>query len=479
VTSEAPIVAESLGDAGFRADYNTRYAYVAGAMYKAIASDRLVIAMGRAGLLSYFGSGGLSFAKLEAALRTIRAELSCGEPYGMNLLCDMEHPETEERTVDLFLRHGVTCVEAAAFMQITPALVRFRASGLQRDRDGNVRATTRILAKVSRPEVAAVFMQPPPEAMVRQLVERGLISARQAELSSAVPMAEDICVESDSGGHTDQGVALAILPVMFALRDEMMQRHRFGKRIRVGAAGGIGTPYAAAAAFIMGADFVLTGSINQCTVEAGTSDTVKDMLQSVRIQDTEYVPAGDMFEIGAKCQVMRRGSLFPARANKLYDLYQRHASLDEIDLKTRTQIQEKFFKRSFADVWNETRSHYERVHPQKLAAIESNPKQIMALVFKWYFVHTTRLAMTGDPADRVDFQVHCGPAMGSLNQWLKDTELEPWRQRHVVAIADRLMRATADFLNQRISSLTRRSVYEGRVGAGLAGVVQDLTEEMS
>lgn len=79
------------------------------------------------------------------------------------------------------------------------------------------------------------------------------------------------------------------------------------QKIRVGAAGGIGTPEAAAAAFILGADFIVTGSINQCTVEAGTSEIVKDLLQEINVQDTEYAPAGDMFELGAKVQVLKKG----------------------------------------------------------------------------------------------------------------------------------------------------------------------------
>ena len=121
-----------------------------------------------------------------------------------------------------------------------------------------------------------------------------------------------------TGGHTDQGVALALMPAMFRLRDDLMARHRYHRKIRVGAAGGIGTPHAAAAAFVMGADFILTGSINQCTVEAGTSDAVKDMLQEINVQDTAYAPAGDMFEIGARVQVLKKGLFFPARANKLH-----------------------------------------------------------------------------------------------------------------------------------------------------------------
>lgn len=60
----------------------------------------------------------------------------------------------------------------------------------------------------------------------------------------------------------------------------------------------------------------MTGSINQCTVEAGTSDDVKDLLQQLNIQDTDYAPAGDMFEMGAKIQVMKKGVFSrPGRIN--------------------------------------------------------------------------------------------------------------------------------------------------------------------
>ncbi len=70
----------------------------------------------------------------------------------------------------------------------------------------------------------------------------------------------------------------------------------------MGAAGGIGTPEAAAAMFVMGADFILTGSINQCTVEAATSDAVKDLLQGMNVHDTDYAPSGELFELGSRCR---------------------------------------------------------------------------------------------------------------------------------------------------------------------------------
>jgi len=447
------ITAESLGSAEFRQDYGLRYAYLSGAMYKGIASKELIVAMGKAGMMGFLGTGGMELGEIEVAIQYAKRELAGGQPFGMNLLSDPEHPELEERTVDLFLKQDIRYVEAAAFMSITPSLVRWRLSGLKRAANGEIERPRRTLAKVSRPEVAAAFMQPAPDAIVRELLAAGKIAPSEAELARSVPVADEICVEADSGGHTDQGVAYALMPAMLVLRDEMMSQYRYGRRIKVGAAGGIGTPHAAAAAFIMGADFVITGSINQCTVEAGTSAAVKDLLQELNVQDTAYAPAGDMFEIGARVQVAKRGLFFAARANKLFELYQRHNSLDEIDLKTRQQIQERYFKRSFEDVWRETSAHYLRTQPRKLADIEKNPKQKMALIFKWYFVHTTRLAMRGSEEQKVDYQIHCGPAMGSFNQWVKGTPLQTWRNRHVADIGQKILAGAANVLKERFNSM--------------------------
>ena len=459
------VSAGRLGSAQFRAAYGVKYAYCAGAMYKGIASAELVIAMGRAGLMSFFGTGGLSLAEVEATLQRIARELPAGAPFGMNLLNSLDQPELEERTVALYLQHGVRCVEAAAYMQVSPALVWYRLSGVRRSVDGRIDIPNKVLAKVSRPEVAIGFMEPAPPAIVDRLVQAGRLTAAEAALAASVPMADDICVEADSGGHTDQGVALALLPAMLALKNQTMAERRYATPLRVGAAGGIGTPTAAAAAFTMGADFIVTGSINQCTVEAGISDAVKDLLQDAGVQDTDYAPAGDMFELGAKVQVLKKGLFFPARANKLYELYQRHGSLDEIDEKTRRQIQDKYFRRSFDEVWQETKAYYLRSGRKSLDELERHPKQKMALVFKWYFTHSSRLAREGADEQRVDYQVHCGPALGAFNAWVKGSELEPWRNRHVADIGCRIMEGAAQHLNQWLGGLMQPET----VDAALSG----------
>ena len=457
------ITPASLGSEGFKHDYGIKYAYVAGAMYKGIASKELVVAMGRAGFIGYLGTGGLRMPDIEEALAYIQSDLKDGQAYGANLLCNLAQPEVEDQTVEIYFKYGVRHIEAAAYVKMTPSLVRYRLKGMHRGQDGTIRAPHRILAKVSRPEVAETFMSPAPERLVAPLVASGQLTKGEAECGQHIPISEDICVEADSGGHTDQGVAYVLMPAMMKLREEHMVKHNYSKKIRVGAAGGIGTPAAAAAAFVLGADFILTGSINQCTVEGGTSDVVKEMLQDINVQDTAYAPAGDMFELGAKVQVLKKGVFFAARANKLYQLYTRHNSLDEIDERTRKQIQEKYFKRSFEEVWKETRAFYLKDNPDEIEKAERNSKQKMALIFKWYFVHTTRLAMTGSEEQRVDYQVHTGPALGAFNQWVKDTDLASWKNRHVAEIAEKLMQGTADLLNQRFGDLiTKTEILQRR-----------------
>jgi len=449
--SKAPLItAERLGSEAFRQDYGIRYAYVAGAMVKGIASEALVIRMGRAGLLAFFGTGGLSLAAIAEAIQVIQSALCNGEAYGMNLLCNLAKPERELETVDLFLRYGIRNIEASAFMQITPALVKFRLTGLHQDVSGKPAARHRLMAKISRPEIAEQFLRPAPEEIVRLLLAQGELTEEEAALSQSVPLASDLCVEADSGGHTDMGNASVLLPAIMRLRDHLQQHYQYRQPVRVGAGGGIGTPESAASAFVLGADFILTGSINQCTVEAGTSDTVKDMLQDINVQDTDYAPAGDMFELGAKIQVLRKGVFFPARANKLYELWRNHDALGAIDEATRKQIQNKFLGRSFDEVYRETRDYYLTELASEIDRAERNPKAKMALIFRWYFIHSMRLAAAGDMSQRVNFQIHCGPALGAFNQWVKDSPLQNWRQRHVDQLAEKLMNETAEFLQYRL-----------------------------
>ena len=452
--SSGEVGASQLGSPAFRQDYEVGLAYVAGAMVKGIASVDVVSRLANSGMLAFYGSGGMAIDQIDWAIDQIKAAAP-GRLFGVNLLHNPEQPGAEMALVDLLLSKGVRAIEASAFMELSAAVVRYRLSGAYEDAEGRVRSRHFVMAKISRPEIARRFMGACPEKLVTQLFEQGLITAEQASLAPRLSVSSDVTVEADSAGHTDMGALVTLLPSLLALRDQVEREQELGARIRVGAAGGLATPQAIAVAFVMGADYVVTGSINQCSPQAGTSDIVKDLLSKADVRDTTYGPAGDMFELGARIQVLKKGVLFPARANRLYDLWRRHESLDEIDNKTRLEIQNKFLGRSFDDVWHETRAYYERVMPSEVDRA-SQPRARMALVFKWYFVHSMRLALAGDPSQKANYQIHCGPSMGAFNQWVKGTALEDWRARDVDMIAQTLMNHAAIYLSQQISNLQIR-----------------------
>ncbi|MDB2407960.1 PfaD family polyunsaturated fatty acid/polyketide biosynthesis protein [Jannaschia sp.] len=448
------IAPETLGSAAFRADYGLTQAYMAGAMVKGISSAAMVIRMARAGRLAVYGTGGQPEEEIDARLTEIAAAVPEGAAWGVNMLSAHGDVEHETAFVARLLRHGVRIVEASAFMEVTDALVEFRLSDLDADAQGRPIARSRIIAKISRPEVAAAFLAPPDPAVVDRLLQAGRITPEAAALAPQLPVASDVTVEADSGGHTDMGVTSTLLPAIAGLRDRLQAQHRFAQPVRVGSAGGIGTPEAAACAFLLGADYIVTGSINQCTVEASTSDAVKDVLAKLGVQDTAYAPAGDMFEMGAKVQVLRKGVFFPARASRLYDLWRNHGALDELPSEVRADIQTKYLGRSFDDVFEETRAHYLRADPSVAARAERDPKLRMALIFRWYFVRSMRLALTGDTAHRVDWQVYCGPALGAFNQWAAGGPFDNWRTRHVDDLADALMEGAARYLERRLGVLS-------------------------
>ncbi|MBT2459202.1 PfaD family polyunsaturated fatty acid/polyketide biosynthesis protein [Streptomyces sp. ISL-86] len=437
-----------LGCASFRRDFGVDYAYLAGSMYRGIASKELVVALGRAGFMGFLGAAGLNPERVTDDIVHIRRHLEPHQPFGVNLLCDLQYPARETANVEMLLAHGVRVIEASAFIKVTPALVLFHLSGLRARPGGGVARDTRIVAKVSRPEVAGEFMRPAPEDVVARLVAEGRVTREQAALARGVPVAQDLTVEADSGGHTDRGVSTVLLPSMQSLRLHMTRQFGYGEKIRLGLAGGIGTPQAVAAAFAMGADFVMTGSINQCTAEAGISDAVKDRLQAIDVQDTDYCPAGDMFEIGALVQVLKKGVLFPARANRLHALYKRYDSWEEIPQETRRQIQDTYFKKSVDEVWRETCEHLRKTgRESEIERAERSPKRRMTLIFRWYYGYSSRLSFMDTDFDRANVQIHTGPALGAFNQWVRGTPWENWRNRHPDRMAMKLMREASSILS--------------------------------
>ncbi len=464
-----------LGSEDFKTDHGVRYAYVAGAMANGIASVDLVEAMARAGHLSFFGSAGLSVERVTAAVGELKRRLTNGEPYGFNLIHSPNEPHVESAIVELYLREGIRLVEASAFLRLTLPIVRYRLHGIHLDRAGNVIAPNRVIAKVSRVEVATRFMSPPPEDMVRQLVSAGELTEDQARMAEEIPLAQDVTAEADSGGHTDNRPAVALLPTMLALRDRMQAEFGYAAPLRVGLGGGISTPLSAAAAFAMGAAYIVTGSVNQACVESGTSDLVRHMLAEAEQADSAMAPAADMFEMGVQVQVLKRGTMFPMRAAKLYELYRRCASMDEIPGAEREKLEKTVFRAPLEEIWRQTELFFRERDPRQIERANKDARHKMALVFRWYLGQSSNWANAGIADRKMDYQVWCGPAMGAFNEWVRGTYLESAENRSAPVVAREILDGAA--VLHRINVLRAQGVEFPSAVAEVRPVARDHSDQ--
>ncbi|HEX7542242.1 MAG TPA: PfaD family polyunsaturated fatty acid/polyketide biosynthesis protein [Anaerolineales bacterium] len=442
ITGVPALPIEDLGDAGFKKTYRVTCAYYAGSMANGIASVEMVVALGKAGLLGSFGAAGLVRSRLDSAIQNIQAALPDG-PYAANLIHSPSEEVLERNTVEVYLQHGVHVVEASAFIDLTPSIVYYRAAGLSQSGDGEVQIANHVIAKLSRREVATKFMQPAPENILNQLVREGRITQQQAGLAKTVPMADDITVEADSGGHTDNRPLVCLLPTMLALRDEIQAKYTYPVPVRVGAAGGISTPASALAAFMMGAAYVVTGSVNQSCVEAGASEHTRQLLAQAGMADVAMAPSADMFEMGVKVQVLKHGTLFPMRAQKLYDLYSRYDSIEQIPADEREKLEKQVFKRDVESIWQDTVKFFSERDPAQIKRAQNNPKRKMALIFRWYLGLASRWSNSGEKGREMDYQIWCGPAMGSFNDWVRGSYLAETENRRVADVAIQILTGAA------------------------------------
>jgi trans-AT polyketide synthase/acyltransferase/oxidoreductase domain-containing protein len=433
-----PLHPRDLGTASFKQDLRLRYAYLVGAMANGITSVEMVAAAGRAGMLGFFGAGGLSLDQINAAIDQLYA-MQIDFPFGFNLIHSPNNPRLEMETVALYLQKQIRLVSASAYLGLTLPLVYYRVKGIHQNDDGRIICPNHVVAKVSRMEVAAKFLAPPPQNLLRQLVQQGKITDTEARLSQYIPMAQDISAEADSGGHTDNRPALTLLPNILTVRDQAQQQYGFAMPLRVGLGGGISTPESVCAAFAMGAAYVLTGSINQAALEADTSQEVKEMLGQAQQADVTMAPAADMFELGAKVQVLKRGTMFAMRGARLYELYRTHDHYGLIPEAVRTTIEKDMLRCSFEEAWTRTRDYFATCDPRQIERAEKDPKHKMALVFRSYLGQASLWAKKGLADRKIDYQIWCGPAMGAFNAWVKGSFLENITHRGIEVMAMNLL----------------------------------------
>lgn len=432
--------ATDFGDSEFKKTYGLKYALYGGAMANGIASADMAIALGKAGCMGSYGAGGQRLETIAQEIDKMKAALG-EKPFLVNMLSN-RNADMEMKLAQLLIDKEVLGVEASAYIVPSEALVYFRVKGI-REENGKIVIPHKIIAKVSREEVLEKFVSPPAAEAVAALLKAGRITAEEAALASRIPMADDITAEADSGGHTDGRPMVSMLPALIALANRKQAEFGYQRKVRVGAGGGVGTGLSCLGAFEMGAAYVVTGSVNQGCVESGTSDYVKQVLAETAMADVTMAPCADMFEVGAKVEVIKKKTMYAQNAQKLYEYYVKYPSFEAIPAADRDRIEKRILKDSFDNIWQGTKEYFSRVDPAKIPQAERNPKMKMALVFRWYLGSSSRWAVQGDPNRKFDMQIWCGQSMGAFNLWVKGTPLEKAENRHVGEVACLLLNSCA------------------------------------
>jgi trans-AT polyketide synthase/acyltransferase/oxidoreductase domain-containing protein len=232
------------------------------------------------------------------------------------------------------------------------------------------------------------------------------------------------------------------LAELLALRDN--QPGTATSHVLIGSAREIGSPHSIAAAFINGAEFVLSDIVQQCTFESGLHTEAKALLQSAGTNDIKIAPCAELFEFGRTTPVLAKGSVFASKAKRLYELWREHETLETLSDEERALLVRDYFPEGIDAAIDEVRAHTPL--RAKTTSVTADPKAEWAQLVKHYLKSASRQDRT-----RSDWRIACGAAMASLNTWLNSEKFVPWQERHVDQLALQLLQAAQNLLNVRVT----------------------------
>ena len=153
----------------------------------------------------------------------------------------------------------------------------------------------------------------------------------------------------------------------------------------------------------------------------------------------------------------KRGTMFPMRARKLFELYRAHGSMEEIPASEREAVE----KTIFGSRWRgseKTRAFLRRL----IRRIWSGRSGMRSIRWRWCsggILLSPAVGECGEGTRVVDYQVWCGPAMGAFNEWVRGSFLEEPGNRRVGVVAMNLLHGAA--VMTRLNALRMQSAPWG------------------
>ena len=438
----------ALGDPRLARAYRLRLPYLVDALPYGVSGPAMLRRLAGTELFGFLGTRGVLVPAVAADVRELDSE-DLGGRWGIELPAERLDPARAQAITSLALQTGLAHAVTAGWAGVSPQLVRWRFAGT---RTGA--RPRRLLVRVTGSHQAEAFLQPALPDLVAQLVRSGQLDRAEADEARRFPVATDICVQPEPDGGTATGLLMSVLR---ATREASRNTETRAEPIPVGV-GGIGTPEEIASALLLGAGFVVTGAINACTPQARTAEAVKGLLAAVTMADAVLAPSDELFRLGGREHMIRKATLFPARAAHLYGLHLAGVSPADLAPATRQMLESDYFGAPLDQIAG-SRPAGSRPAGSRPAGSRPGPKAEprMTDLLARYFDLGTRAALAGQAEQQLNWHVPCGPEMGAFNLAADRLGLADWRARDVEVVAERLMTAGADLLDQRLRDVLRRT----------------------
>ena len=389
-----PLYPEWLGDRAFGEAHGVRFPYVAGEMANGIATT----AAGgrrwrRAGCSGSSARPGSTPERVEAGVDEIAARARTGgahlgrEPHPLA----RTSPSSRRRSPSCTSRAACGASTASAFMGLTPASCATRATGFDADagrahrahaprvREG-LAARGGAAVPVARAAADARSTCSPRGQLTRDEADAGRGTCRSPRTSPSRPT---------PAATPTTGRSARCCPIILALRDELAAQHGYARADpRSARRAGSARRTRVAAAFALGAAYVLTGSVNQARVESGLSRrTASRCSPQAEHRRRDHGAGRRHVRAGVKVQVLQaRHDVRGARARSCTSSTATYAVLEAMPPRTRARSSRSEMLRRRAS----TRSGRRRERsvaardPRELDARRARPEAPMALVFRWY-----------------------------------------------------------------------------------------------
>lgn len=122
-------------------------------------------------------------------------------------------------------------------------------------------------------------------------------------------------------------------------------------------------------------------------------------------------------------------------------------------------MEKRIFRKSAAEVWEETRNFYinRLKDPEKVERAEKVDRKLkMSMTFRWYLSKSSGWANRGENERKLDYQIWCGPAIGSFNDFIRGSYLDPKvAKQYPCVVQTNLQLLTGACYLRRLQSLSR------------------------